>query len=287
MAEPSGGNSGGGLSHKLGPLPLWGWMVVAVGGYLLYHYMKNRNKTSTPISSTGSVTGATGARGLSPITITPTGDILTATSGQKIGTTSVGSTSSTTTGLDWLTNAQSFLQGLGYSSTQVDTALQNYLAGKKLAATTYNIVNIAIKGIGHPPVTLGVPQTGGTPVAPSISATTGASAAPPSAPSPTDILAAAPKTIIGKIVAIVRQPTGGADYVTTGGYVYSVGGAQYYGGTAGGAIGGTPGSHIVSATQAPGGGYTLVNTQGQTYTFDPQSNYAPGGNAYQPSYGGA
>lgn len=84
----------------------------------------------------------------------------------------------------------------------------------------------------------------------------------------------APSNMVGNLVSVVSEPGGGVDYVTSVGAVYSEGGAQYYGGTnPGGNLPGNPwnAGTIVSAQPLAGGGYSLINEQGQTYNFGPQA----------------
>lgn len=84
-------------------------------------------------------------------------------------------------------------------------------------------------------------------------------------------------SIIGNIVATIDEGLGKVVYVTSHGFVYTEGGAQYYGGTNHGSIGGTYGENIASAVATKDGGYTLVNTTGQTYNFGPNAvNPTPG-----------
>jgi hypothetical protein len=79
----------------------------------------------------------------------------------------------------------------------------------------------------------------------------------------------------GTLIDIVQEPGGGADYVTNAGAVYSVGGAQYYGGVnPGNPAGISSPSPITKAVPWGSGGYELINSQGQTYNFDPTHNYA-------------
>jgi hypothetical protein len=40
------------LTRKLGPLPTWGWAAIAVGGFVVYRYLKNRQAASTSATPT-------------------------------------------------------------------------------------------------------------------------------------------------------------------------------------------------------------------------------------------
>lgn len=68
--KPKGGK--GGLNRKLGPLPVYGWVVAAVGAYLVYHFLIGKSTSATTPSSgplgtgtdtSGSTGGASGASG--------------------------------------------------------------------------------------------------------------------------------------------------------------------------------------------------------------------------------
>ena len=51
--------SGNVLTRKAGPLPVWGWVVVVVGGYLIYRRLSG--KSSSSAGTAGSATGASGS----------------------------------------------------------------------------------------------------------------------------------------------------------------------------------------------------------------------------------
>lgn len=49
------------LTHKVGPLPVWAWGALIVGGYLLYSWYKNRSSSSS--SGTAAIATGLGAAG--------------------------------------------------------------------------------------------------------------------------------------------------------------------------------------------------------------------------------
>jgi hypothetical protein len=276
---PSGTSGGGhnhaapgnghGLTKKVGPLPVWGWAVVIVGAYLLYHYLHNRSSSaaSTVIPDSGA---------------NPSNALVGGDSGTS--TTSTGSTG-TATAADWIFNAQQYLLALGYDQSSIDTAFQDWTSGNPLTSTDVGILDSAVNGNGAPPaglpvITLGT--SGSTATAGTTAASTGGAgvsspteATPPALPS----VLPAGTNIIGDVVSIFADGAGWT-YVTNKGYVYNTGGSNYYGGTNGGEIGGIPGSNIVNAepiTSGPDtGGYVLYNAAGQTYKFGPTQNAATG-----------
>lgn len=248
-------NSGNFLTNRIGPLPMWGWLVVAVGSFVLYRYLKNRNSNSTAgvTLPTGTLLDGSGA------TITPSSD----TSGTGI-TTPSGLPE--TAADQWIQYATSVLtQDLGYSQTQATEALQKYASGTPLSSTDYNTIEAAIKIVGNPPNPLQLPT---------IAETGGPSTGPPQVQRP-DVISN--YNVIGNIVKHLQPPTGGDIYITDQGFVYALNGAAYHGGTNAGAIGGPASDHITTAYLNPKNGpgaYTLVNNYGQTYNFGPGITYA-------------
>ena len=52
---------GGGLQKKLGPLPVYAWIIAAVGAYLVYHFYVNRSTSATtPTAASTAGTAGTG-----------------------------------------------------------------------------------------------------------------------------------------------------------------------------------------------------------------------------------
>lgn len=47
------------LTRKLGPLPTWGWAAVAVGGFVVYRFIKNRQSATTSATPTSAQYAAT------------------------------------------------------------------------------------------------------------------------------------------------------------------------------------------------------------------------------------
>lgn len=258
--ETADGDGGGGnfLTNRIGPLPMWGWLVVAGGSFFLFHYLKNRNSGSSVATlPTGSILNGSGVQptsdtgSSSPTVITPSGLPQTAAD-------------------QWIQYATQILtQELGYSSPAVNTALQDYASGGgSVNSTDYGIIEAAIKIIGNPPNPLPLPTI--------------------AYPTPNPV-GNPPQTkqgwvdtidnynVIGNIVKVLHPPSGGEVYVTDQGFVYALNGANYYGGTNRGAIGGPIASHITTAYLNPKNGpngYTLVNANGQTYNFGANIHYA-------------
>jgi hypothetical protein len=68
--SPTGGGGGFSLGMKVGPLPLWGWIVALGAGYLLYKHFAGSSSSS---STTGATTGSTTATGEPSETVTEPG----------------------------------------------------------------------------------------------------------------------------------------------------------------------------------------------------------------------
>ena len=58
--QESGGGGGGGnvFTRKIGPMPMWGWMGIALAVAMLYYFLKKKNSNGT-VSGAGTSTGAT------------------------------------------------------------------------------------------------------------------------------------------------------------------------------------------------------------------------------------
>lgn len=164
--DPDDQQQGGGnfLTHQVGPLPVWGWLVAAVGTIILYKIIKGRSSSA---SGTGTVAGQNNANSLfgtegfstnsaGQVVDNATGDILGA---GPSGTNSTGNSGTgTTSAAQWFANAQQTLFGLGYDSSAVDQALQDYAAGNQLPQNEYGIIEAAIRLTGNPPSGISLPS---------------------------------------------------------------------------------------------------------------------------------
>jgi len=126
--EPSGSGGGnfGFLTRKLGPMPVWLWALIAVGGYYWYtHY--------------GPGASAQSATAVQPTTTTDEINV------QRIGG------SQYKTNAEWEAAAINLLVGESVPPTQASTALYKYLHSQPLSAQEQKDINLAIDGIGPPP----------------------------------------------------------------------------------------------------------------------------------------
>lgn len=257
------------LTKKLGPQPRWAWGAEAVGGFLLFRFIRARRSSSSGLQSL-TATPLTGGS-----TIPPGG-----------GTTTTQAPTYSTLA-QWITAALGEVSTTpGYSNTAALNDLTSWLNGSCVSAAGFTAIGNAIMSIGLPPgfstpPTLTVcPSTGSS----NNNGSNPPPPPPPSSPTPAPVPPTAPPLgsltaqVIGNVVSVFQQGTGWV-YVTDKGYVYNSPGSNYYGGTDNGAVGGSIASHIVEAyaiTTGPNaGGYTLVASNGDTYNFGPNANYAP------------
>lgn len=284
--QQHGKQSGGSvLTHRVLFLPVWGWVVVIIGGILLYKYLKDRSAASSSTAS-GTVTGQNNANsifGTEGFSVNGQGQIVDNATGAIVGTSGTGgSGGSTSTVGGWLSSMQEALQQLGYDPNLVDQALQDYSAGLPLPQNEYNVIESGIRLVGNPPSGIALPGLQSSP-APA------ATAPAPTTPTPVASSASGPPGLSSSImngltgngeyiVDTVYQPvTGTWLYLTQKGGVYAEGGNGFFGSLFSlppGTFNGRTASQIIPQ---PNGGYTVIDTQGETYNFGPSgtgSDYA-------------
>lgn len=141
-------------SGRIGPFPLWVW-IVGVGGVALFFYHQRsaggQAQTQTPL--VGGV-----------VTDPNTGFPVDPTTGLPYITSQPGSVSQT---LDqWIKLAAAALTNAGVAPGSANSALYDYSQGNPLSPDEANIVNKALGLVGFPPITLPffgtVPKTGTT-----------------------------------------------------------------------------------------------------------------------------
>lgn len=199
-AHDTGKKSGGNfMTHKLGPLPMWSWIVIVVGVVIVYKIMKGKSAASTTAS--GTVTDGNNANSLfgsEGFSVNSAGQVVDNATGDILGggtQGASGSSSSTTTNAGWFAAVQQALFNLGYDNSTVDSALQDYASGNKLSPTEYGIIEAGINLVGNPPSGLALPQLQ-PPAAPPAAAAPAAPAAPSVAAPLAEINASAWPTII-------------------------------------------------------------------------------------------
>lgn len=130
MPDEPKGKVGKGITKKVGPLPLWGWIAVGGGVYVAYRFVKSRESASA----------STAASGLTGGTTIPTD------TGQPAGLPTFNSLA------DWEQAAIATIT----NNSQLGTAgafngLQDWLNGGCVSQDQYNAISAALGSVGLPP----------------------------------------------------------------------------------------------------------------------------------------
>jgi len=165
MAEENAVAEGSGkfLTNKVGPLPLWVWLVAAVG---IYWYLHKQQAGANAAAGGATIDPATGyaygsaqdAQALQ--SLADQGTAPAGSSGSSGGTQAGGYTDNNAWGLA----AVNYLVGLGVDPTTANQAVQNYLSSQTLTTAQQGDVNLAIQALGPPPTLPGPVATNPTPV---------------------------------------------------------------------------------------------------------------------------
>lgn len=297
---------GHGLTARLGPLPMWGWIVVIVGAVIVYKIIKDRNSSASTSGTVGAANNAASLFGTEGFSTNSAGQLVDNATGDILGSIGGGTSSSpgtgTTTAAQWFSNAQQTLFNLGYDSGAVDQALQDYASGNQLTPGEYGIVEAAVRLTGAAPSPIGVPvemSSGGTggsggsgggggstsgesPLQQAVAEGGGPylqalynAAHPPALPSS---VAAAMAGNGEYLVDTVYNPASSTWlYLTQKGGVYAEGGNGFFGSVfnlPAGTFAGRTASKIIPSSTAGNGGYTIIDTAGETYNFGPNANFA-------------
>lgn len=187
-AAHAGGKAAGkgfeALKQKVGPLPLYVWLIAAVG---IWYYMQRKNTKTTAgqqtdsAGNTGTIDPATGYVYGSPqdqsALSTQSGAGGSGSSGATGGSTIAGQYPDNPS---WGRAAINYLVGLGVDPTTANEAIQSYLASQPLTSNQQADVNLAIQALGAPPSPPG--PVGNTPppvVVPVVPGGTGGTTPPP------------------------------------------------------------------------------------------------------------
>jgi len=140
------------LTKKVGPLPLFVWLVAGAG---FYWYFSHKNSGGSggsqtdPAGNTGEIDPQTGYVYGSPEDV--------AAKASSGGTTSEDTPSSSTVAGSYADNnawgraAINYLVSLGVDPTSANEAIQDYLTSQKLTTAQQATVNLAVQGLGPPP----------------------------------------------------------------------------------------------------------------------------------------
>ena len=145
------------LGKKLGPLPVWAWVLIAVGIYLV---LKNQGLTGKSTTATGAQTDPAGNVGtINPATgyVAGSPENTSAMAAQGGGSTDTVSSQATTGAQTYADNnawgiaAINYLVGRGIDAVTANQAVQNYLNSENLTTAQQGDVNLAIQALGAPP----------------------------------------------------------------------------------------------------------------------------------------
>lgn len=141
-AQPSAGLEAT-VTHKLGPLPVWGWAAMIAGGAWAYYLYKGR-------VSTGAVPQATDTTGS---TSSGTG---TDAPGVNLGLgtnppTGAAGSPSVTTNAQWARQTLDSLIAGGADPTLASDAISTYMNGGTLTSAQQSIIDKALQSFGSPP----------------------------------------------------------------------------------------------------------------------------------------
>lgn len=183
------------LTNKLGPLPTYGWIGLAVAGIVGYTRFVKK-KTTTPSGGIDPNTGApldalvTSASPIANVAQTPVAANIEP--GPNPFVAPIPNTPhSLATNQEWLATVENFLTSQGADPTQAITGLSNYLAGTYVSPAQLNYVNQGIAQFGPTPEGAIVPNV--TPPAPAPAP------APTPVAAPVAPAAAAPRVLAPKI----------------------------------------------------------------------------------------
>lgn len=184
------------FTQKAGPLPVWGWAVIAAGIWWYFNKQKAGAAGATgaqtdPAGNVGTIDPATGY-----VYGTPQDTAgLSANQQGSSGATTTDATSGSTVAGKYATNAAwaqaaiNYLVGVGIDPSSANEAIQQFLASQQLTAQQQGDVNTAISALGAPP---DLPGPIGTPPVPIVTPPDGHTSGPVTTPPAGTVYAANP-----------------------------------------------------------------------------------------------
>lgn len=138
------------MGKMLGPLPLGAWIVVVGGGLGIAYYTHQNNTPNEPaiVEDTSGTPGVgDGGSGMYWQDASPPDN-------------AGGVAGAPTDNDQWGRLATNYLIAQGYPPSVADSAIRKYLAGDKLSAQEFSLVNVALRQFGSPPIPLPPPVFG-------------------------------------------------------------------------------------------------------------------------------
>lgn len=284
--DPIGDGGGGGfLSGEIMGIPTWVF-IAGVGAVVVFLYLRKRSSSAADSAALqgpigGGVTGQVAGGAVDPYT----GNLIDPYTGQPY--TAVGSNPSQTSDLSaWITTAERDLISAGYSPAAIAQAIYDYTNGNQLSAQEAGIINKALQLAGFPPVNLpflGTPPPNPKPVPPPkikpplpihlpIPTPVGNGHKLLPLPTPGPVLLSKITAGGAKLVQAIRTPQFGPNagyYLSSNGGVFAVGGAPFLGSyfSLPSKDRNIPNRRFTSLQLLPHGGYTLVSSTGEHYSF--------------------
>lgn len=140
-APASAGGASSFINQKIGPFPLWVYILAVGVGF--YAYEKRKGTAPSASTKKGTTTGSQNGG------VNGAGE--GAAYGSAVSQTLAANAPGATTNPQWEANAETVLTGYGYPTVQVQSALNTYLAGGVLSSVQQEIVNAVIEAVGQPP----------------------------------------------------------------------------------------------------------------------------------------
>lgn len=130
------------LTKPAGPLPVWGWLAVGGGGYLVWRHFSGQSNPSSSTSAATPAPDATGPTDASGVGIPSTGTATTSGLPQVNDPGTIG---------DWASNALNALISAGVNPTAASNAVNAYINGQPLDLNMQALINRVLQIMGSPP----------------------------------------------------------------------------------------------------------------------------------------
>jgi hypothetical protein len=206
-AGKAAGKGFGALGQKVGPLPLYVWIIAAVG---IWYYMQKKQLAAS--AATAPAAGTAAASPSSGFSYPQDNSGFGGGGGGASGTQPSGGSTVANQYPDnasWSRAAINYLVGIGIDPTTANEAIQQYLSSQALTPSEQADVNLAIQALGAPPTAPGPVGISTTPVV-----------TPPGGNGNTNTGTTTGTTTGGTTTGGTTMPTGGATSISQFGTFY-------------------------------------------------------------------